>query len=48
MLNSDGYKILLTLLNKDEFEDSKKNHLIIKVIQIIGVLLAIRSVLLWF
>lgn len=48
VLNSDGYKILLTLLNKDEFENSKKNHLIIKIIQIIGVLLAIRSVLLWF
>ena len=24
VLNSDGYKILLTLLNKDEFENSKK------------------------
>lgn len=48
VLNSDGYKILLTILNKDEFENSKKNHFIIKIIQIIGVLLAIRSVLLWF
>lgn len=48
VLNSDGYKILITLLNQDELENKKKNHWLIKVIQIIGVLLAIRSLLLWF
>lgn len=48
ILNSDGYKILITLLNKDELENSKKNHWLIKIIQVIGVLAAIRSILLWF
>lgn len=48
VLNSDGYKTLITLLNKDELENSKRNHWLIKIIQAIGVLLAIRSILLWF
>ena len=48
VLNSDGYKILLVLLNMDELEIAKRNHWFIKITQIIGLILAIRAILLWF
>ncbi|AWC44902.1 peptidase [Bacillus cytotoxicus] len=48
MLNSDGYKILITIFNIEELENKRKNHILVKLIQVIGVILAIRSVMLWF
>ncbi|MGI2710425.1 hypothetical protein [Bacillus cytotoxicus] len=48
VLNSDGYKILITIFNIEELENKRKNHILVKLIQVIGVILAIRSVMLWF
>ena len=47
VLNSDGYKVLITLFSVDELE-KKKNHLIVKLIQAISLLLVIETVISWF
>ena len=48
VLNSDGYKVLITLFSVDELENKRKNHLIVKLIQAISLLLVIETVISWF
>lgn len=48
ILNSDGYKVLITLFSVDELENKRKNHLIVKTIQTISIVLAIETVISWF
>ena len=48
VLNSDGYKVLNTLFSVDELENKRKNHLIVKLIQAISLLLVIETVISWF
>ncbi|MBO0441217.1 peptidase [Enterococcus sp. DIV0869a] len=48
MLNSDGYKVLITLFNIDELDNKRKNHMIVKTIQGISILLAVWTVISWF
>ncbi|MGG1242035.1 zinc metalloprotease LiaK [Bacillus cabrialesii] len=47
ILNSDGYKILLAFLSLDEYSRFKTNHWLVLTIQIIGIGLAINSVVHW-
>lgn len=47
ILNSDGYKILLAFLSLDEFSSFKTNHWLVLTIQIIGISLAVNSVVHW-
>ncbi|MCY9424723.1 peptidase [Bacillus spizizenii] len=47
ILNSDGYKILLAFLSLDEYSRFKTNHWLVLTIQIIGVGLAVNSVVHW-
>ncbi|CUB43730.1 Putative peptide zinc metalloprotease protein YydH [Bacillus subtilis] len=47
ILNSDGYKILLAYLGLDEYSRFKTNHWLVLTIQIIGVGLAVNSVVHW-
>ncbi|WP_242586814.1 hypothetical protein [Candidatus Enterococcus ikei] len=48
ILNSDGYKVLITLFNIDELDNKRKNHMIVKTIQGISILLAVWTVISWF
>ncbi|OJG27711.1 hypothetical protein RU98_GL002414 [Enterococcus caccae] len=48
ILNSDGYKVLITLFNIDELDNKRKNHMIVKTIQGLSILLAIWTVISWF
>ncbi|MCY9089613.1 peptidase [Bacillus mojavensis] len=47
ILNSDGYKILLAFLSLDEYSRFKTNHWLVLTIQIIGISLAVNSVVHW-
>ncbi len=47
ILNSDGYKILLAFLSIDEYSRFKTNHWLVLTIQIIGISLAVNSVVHW-
>lgn len=48
ILNSDGYKVLITLFNIDELDNKKKNHIIVKTIQGLSIFLAVWTVISWF
>jgi len=47
MLNSDGYKIMLALLSLDEFSNFTKNHWLVLIFQIIGVSIALNTLIHW-
>lgn len=47
ILNSDGYKIMLASLSLDEFSNFTKNHWIVLVFQIIGVVIALNTLIHW-
>lgn len=47
MLNSDSYKVLLALLYLDEYSNFIKNHWLVLSIQIIGVLIALNTLIHW-
>jgi putative peptide zinc metalloprotease protein len=47
ILNSDGYKILLAFLGLDEYKYFKTNHWIVRIIQIIGISIALNTVVHW-
>ncbi|MCD8875117.1 peptidase [Mammaliicoccus sciuri] len=47
ILNSDGYKILLATLSMDEFSKFTKNHWVILIFQIIGVGIALNTLVHW-
>lgn len=46
MLNSDGYKIMLASLSLDEFSNFAKNHWFVLFFQIIGISIALNTLLL--
>ncbi|MDT3958299.1 peptidase, partial [Staphylococcus kloosii] len=47
MLNSDGYKVLLAILYLDEYNNFIKNHWLVLSIQILGVLIALNTLIHW-
>lgn len=47
VLNSDGYKTLLAFLNLDEYSHIKTNHWLVLTIQIVGVCIALNTVIHW-
>ncbi|UAC69068.1 hypothetical protein K8B67_10290 (plasmid) [Staphylococcus epidermidis] len=47
ILNSDGYKIMLAALSFDEFNNFTKNHWIILISQIIGITIALNTLIHW-
>ncbi|MCS4485591.1 peptidase [Staphylococcus americanisciuri] len=47
ILNSDGYKIMLAFLSLDEFSNITKNHWIVILFQIIGLSIAINTLIHW-
>lgn len=47
ILNSDGYKIMLAALSLDEFNNFTKNHWIILIFQIIGITIALNTLIHW-
>lgn len=47
MLNSDGYKIMLASLSLDEFSNFTKNHWLVLIFQLIGVSIALNTLIHW-
>ncbi|MGX0021790.1 peptidase [Staphylococcus hominis] len=47
MLNSDGYKIMLASLSLDEFSSFTKNHWLVLIFQIIGITIALNTLIHW-
>lgn len=47
MLNSDGYKVLLAILYLDEYNNFIKNHWLVLSLQILGVLIALNTLIHW-
>lgn len=47
ILNSDGYKIMLAALCLDEYKNYTKNHWIILIFQLIGVTIALNTLVHW-
>ncbi|MBE7320362.1 hypothetical protein INS13_13310 [Staphylococcus epidermidis] len=47
MLNSDGYKIMLASLSLDEFSNFTKNHWLVLIFQIIGITIALNTLIHW-
>lgn len=47
ILNSDGYKILLAFLGLDEYCQVKTNHWLVLTIQIIGIGIALNTIIHW-
>ena len=47
ILNSDGYKIMLTALSLDEFEKIMRNHWLVIIFQFVGVVIALNTLIHW-
>lgn len=47
ILNSDGYKILLSILHLDEYKKHTTNHWLVLILQLIGLLMAVNAILNW-
>lgn len=47
MLNSDGYKLMLACLSLDEFHNFTKNHWLVLLVQGIGIIIAVNTLIHW-